>query len=71
MRVICRPSGASPVLTRYSKAPEYAYTPEVRAQILREARRDHRDEIRKGLAWLERLARANAAVAEVSARRSA
>jgi len=55
----------SPVLTRYSKAPEYAYSPEVRAQILREARRDHREEIQRGLAWLERLARANAAVAEV------
>ncbi len=55
--------GRSPALTRYSKAPEYAYTPEVRAEILREARRDHRDEIRKGLAWLERLAHANPAVA--------
>jgi len=57
--------GRSPVLTRYSKAPEYAYTPEVRAEILREARRDHRDEIRKGLAWLERLTRANPAAAEI------
>ena len=44
----------SPVLTRYSKAPEYAYTPEVRAQILREARRDHREEIQQG----SRVARA-------------
>jgi len=57
--------GRSPVLTRYSKAPEYAYTPEVRAEILREARRNHRDEIRKGTAWLERLAQANPAVATV------
>jgi hypothetical protein len=55
--------GRSPALKRYSKAPEYAYTPEVRAEILRQARRDHRDEIRKGLAWLERLAQANPAVA--------
>lgn len=57
--------GRSPALTRYSKAPEYAYTPEVRAEILREARRDHRDQIRKGLAWLERLAQANPTVATV------
>lgn len=60
--------GRSPVLTRYSKAPEYGYTPEVRAEILRESRRDHREEIRRGLAWLERLARTSAAVAEVLAR---
>jgi len=57
--------GRSPALTRYSKAPEHAYTPAIRAEILREARRDHRDEIRKGLAWLERLAQANPAVATV------
>ncbi len=57
--------GQSPVLTRYSKAPEYAYTPQVRAEILRDARRDHREEISRGLAWLERLAQANPAVAEV------
>ncbi len=57
--------GRSPVLARSSKAPEYGYTPEVRAEILRESRRDHREEIRRGLAWLERLARTSAAVAEV------
>jgi hypothetical protein len=63
--------GRSPALTRYSKAPEYDYTPEVRAEILREARRDHRDEIHKGLVWLERLAQANAEVATiVNGRRS-
>ena len=57
--------GSSTVLTRYSKAPEYGYTPQIRAEILRDSRRDHREEIRRGLAWLERLARANPAVAEV------
>ncbi len=57
--------GRSPVLTRYSKAPEYGYTPEVRAEILRAARHDHRDEIRKGLAWLERRAQASPAFADV------
>jgi hypothetical protein len=57
--------GQSPVLTRYSKAPEYAYTPQVRAEILRDARRDHSEEIARGLAWLERLARSNPAIADL------
>ena len=57
--------GRSPVLARYSKAPEYGYTPDVRAEILRDSRRDNRDEIRKGLEWLERLARTDAAIAEI------
>lgn len=53
--------GRSLVLTRYSKAPEYAYTPDVRAQVLRDSRRDNRDEIRKGMRWLERVALAESA----------
>ena len=57
--------GRSPVLTRYSKAPEFGYTANVRAEVLREARRQHRDEIRKGIAWLEERAKEDAAVAEV------
>jgi hypothetical protein len=55
----------SQVLARYSKAPEYAYTPDVRAQVLRESRLRNREEIRKGMDWLERLARSDAAVAEI------
>jgi hypothetical protein len=55
----------SPVLTRYSKAPEFAYTPEIRAELLRDSRRRNGDEIRKGLAWLEQLARSDHAVAQV------
>jgi hypothetical protein len=55
----------SPALTRYSKAPEFAYSPDVRAEVLRGSRRDHRDEIRKGMDWLERLARSDPTVAEV------
>ena len=60
-----RALAASAVLTRYSKAPEYAYTPSVRSEVLREARERHRAEIGSGLAWLERLARAEGAVAEI------
>lgn len=54
--------GRSPVLTRYSKAPEFTYTPAVRAEVLRDSRRDNREEIRKGMQWLERVAASEAAV---------
>ena len=57
--------GRSPVLARYSKAPEYAYTPDVRAELLRDSRRRNADQIRKGLAWLDRLATSDEAVAQV------
>jgi hypothetical protein len=57
----------SAVLTRYSKAPQFEYSPGLREEILRESRRDHRDEIRRGMNWLERQARANGAVAEIIA----
>ncbi len=57
--------GRSPALTRYAKAPEHAYTPALRRQILDDARRMHGGEIRKGLAWLENSARSNPAAAAV------
>jgi hypothetical protein len=52
-------------MARYSKAPEYAYSAALRAQILDDARRNHRDEIRKGMAWLERMAHADSAASAV------
>lgn len=55
----------SAVLTRYSKAPEHAYTPALRAEVLRDSRLRNRDEIHKGLKWLERMARSEDAVAQV------
>ena len=57
--------GNSPVLTRYSKAPEHAYTPNVRAEVLRDSRRHNSAEMRKGLDWLERLARSDNGVAKM------
>jgi hypothetical protein len=45
---------ASPVLRRYSKAPDRPYSPEDRDLQLRESRRDNAAEIRKGMAWLDR-----------------
>ncbi len=47
---------ASPVLRRYSKAPERHYSPEDRDRQLQESRRDNAAEIRKGLAWIDRHA---------------
>jgi hypothetical protein len=55
----------SPVLTRYSKAPEHAYTPDVRAEVLRDSRRHNREEIHKGMDWLERTARADAPTRDI------
>jgi hypothetical protein len=57
--------GGSPALTRYSKAPEYAYSPSVREEVLRDSRRHNRDEIRKGMAWLERRMHSDKALAEI------
>ncbi len=58
---------ASPALTRYSKAPEHPYGPTLRAQVLHQARREHRAEITKGLAWLNALAESDETVAAVLA----
>ena len=53
----------SDVFKRYSKAPEHGYTPQFRAQILDQARVQHQPEIKKGLAWLERMAALSPAAA--------
>jgi len=45
-----------PDMRRYSKAPEYAYTPALRAAVLNQAREQQGHEIRRGLAWLDRAA---------------
>lgn len=50
-------------LTRYSKAPEHAFTPTIRAQILADSRARNAAEIAKGLRWLETHARSAPALA--------
>ncbi len=45
----------SPVLARYSKAPEHEYSAQLRADRLGEARRLYGTEIRGALAWLRQL----------------
>jgi hypothetical protein len=57
--------GMNPALARYSKSQDHEYSPALRAQVLDQARREHRDEIRRGLGWLESLARTEQAVARV------
>ena len=41
------------ILKKYAKAPEHEYSPVLREQILEQARRDHAQEIAKGLDWLK------------------
>jgi len=54
----------SAVLARYSKAPEhYSYSPMFREQLLTQARREHAAELRKGLHFLERLAKEDQRIA--------
>jgi len=45
----------SAVLSRYSKAPEHAYTPGLRQRLLAQARESYRAEIAAALAWIEAL----------------
>ena len=58
-------AASAPELTRYSKSPVHAYSPALRAQILQQARTEHRTEIAKGLRWLEQLAEKESLVADV------
>jgi hypothetical protein len=55
----------SPVLTRYSKSPDFEYSPQLRRELLRESRQTNATQIASGLRWLEKLAGSHAAVAEV------
>jgi hypothetical protein len=53
------------VLTRYSKAPDFSYSPKLRAELLAQARTEHADELRCGLDFLGALASRHRAVAEI------
>jgi hypothetical protein len=58
----------SPVLTRYSKSPDFEYSPEVRRELLRQSRQNNAGQIAAGLHWIENLATAQPAVAAVVGR---
>ncbi|MDZ7627187.1 MAG: hypothetical protein U5J99_02120 [Parvularculaceae bacterium] len=62
---------SGPEMKRYSKAPQFEYSPGLRAQVLNEARRDHATEIRAGLNWLSDLAARSGAVSSALSRVSA
>ena len=56
---------SSPVLTRYSKAPEQEYSAKLRADRLAEARRLYGTEIRAALAWLGQMGKRHGRVAAI------
>jgi hypothetical protein len=56
---------AGPDMRTYSKAQEYDYDANLRADVLDQARAEHRAEIRRGMAWLERTAKEFPAIEEV------
>ena len=58
----CRAAVDGPTLTRYSKAPEHAYGPGLRSDIIADSRAGNGGEIAAGMAFLERLSREDASV---------
>jgi len=46
----------SQALKRYAKAPEHAYSSQLRADVIRQSMRQNRAEIARGRAWLDKLA---------------
>jgi hypothetical protein len=55
----------SPVLTRYSKSPDFEYSPQVRSELLRQSRQSNAAQIAAGRRWLENLARSQSTAAAV------
>jgi hypothetical protein len=51
-------------LTRYSKAPQHAFDAQTRQALLSQAWRENLNEIREGLAWLDRLIETNPKLAQ-------
>ncbi|HEV2562792.1 MAG TPA: hypothetical protein VGT78_11690 [Rhizomicrobium sp.] len=47
---------SGPDMSRYSKAPEYAYDAKLRDDVLNQARTEYGGEIRRGMTWLESAA---------------
>jgi hypothetical protein len=56
---------ASGVLQRYSKAPEQPFAPGEREARLARSRLDNREEIARGMAWLDHMARLDGTVASL------
>jgi hypothetical protein len=58
----------SPIMQRYSKAPEHGYSPQLREDVLSRAARERGDDIRKALTWLDNAGKAHPAIAAALAR---
>lgn len=56
-----------PLMQRYSKGPEHAYTAELRRQVLDQARRNHAGEIARAMAWLEKAGKSHPLIAQALA----
>lgn len=54
---------AGPLMKRYSKAMEHDFSPGLRREIIADASRNHAAEIARGRAFLDRAAKADAAIA--------
>jgi hypothetical protein len=63
---IARIAGSG-VLRRYSKAPERPFVPGERETRLARSRLDNREEIARGMAWLDRVAQLDGTVASLRA----
>ena len=64
----CLAAVAGPIMRAYSKAPEHAYGPELRNEIIASSRVRNGSEIAAGMRWINHLATSNAEVdAAVSA----
>lgn len=53
----------SPIMTRYSKAPEYEYSPSLREELLAEAAQNHSEGIGHTMQWVEKMAKHQPAIA--------
>ncbi|HEY8698405.1 MAG TPA: hypothetical protein VIM02_12380 [Rhizomicrobium sp.] len=58
---------SGPDLRRYAKATEHPYDPQLRRDLLDQARAEHRGEIARGMAWLNNAAREFAQIREAMA----
>lgn len=56
---------SSPYFGRYSKAPEYGYSADLRRQVLAQARAEHGEDLRRGRLWLERAAADHPLIAQL------
>ena len=59
---------SGPDMRHYSKAPEHAYDAQLRADVLNQAYGFAGAEIKRGMAWLEKVAASNAVIAEALSR---